>query len=78
MPRQNALYLCNILAHGAMLDSRAQMGTIMEATVQCVEEAIVNALVAAETTVGRNSNTAFALPHARLVEILRKYNRLEG
>jgi L-aminopeptidase/D-esterase-like protein len=52
------------------------MGTIMEATAQCVEEAIANALVAADTTVGRNGNTAFALPHARLTEILKKYNRL--
>lgn len=58
-------------------DPCAQMGTIMEATVQCVEEAIANALVAAESTVGRNGNTAFALPHTRLLEILKKYNRLE-
>ena len=32
------------------------MGTVMEATAQCVavEEAIANALVAAETAIGRN------------------------
>ena len=54
-----------------------QMGTIMEGTVQCVEEAIANALCAAESTVGRDGNTAFALPHERLTEILKKYNRLE-
>lgn len=40
------------------------------------EEAIVNALVAAETMKGINGNTAFALPHDRLREALRKYNRL--
>jgi D-aminopeptidase len=40
------------------------------------EEAIVNALVAAETMKGINGNTAFALPHDRLREVLRKYNRL--
>lgn len=41
------------------------------------EEAIVNAMVAAETMTGLNGNTAFALPHERLREALKKYNRLE-
>ncbi len=47
-----------------------------EATVQATEEAIVNALVAAETMVGINGNTAYALPTDQLREVLRKYNRL--
>lgn len=46
------------------------------ATAQATEEAIVNALVAAETMKGYNGNTVFALPHDRLREILKKYNRL--
>jgi D-aminopeptidase len=46
------------------------------ATVGATEEAIVNAMLAAETMKGRNGNTAFALPHDRLVEVLKKYNRL--
>ena len=46
--------------------------------MQCVEEAIVNALCAAESTVGLHGNTAFALPHDRLKEILTKYNRLNS
>jgi len=46
------------------------------ATVQATEEAIVNAMVAAETMVGINGNTVYALPHDRLVEILKKYNRI--
>jgi L-aminopeptidase/D-esterase-like protein len=40
------------------------------------EEAIVNALVAAETMTGINGNTVSALPHDRLQEALAKYNRL--
>jgi len=48
-----------------------------EATIQAVEEAIVNALVAAETMTGINGNTVFALPHDRLIELLGKYRRLE-
>lgn len=47
------------------------------ATAQATEEAILNAMVAAETMKGYNGNTAYALPHDRLKEILRKYNRLQ-
>jgi len=46
------------------------------ATVQSTEEAIVNAMVAAETMTGIDGHTAIALPHDRLQEVLRKYNRL--
>ncbi len=48
------------------------------ATAQATEEAIVNALVAAETTTGYKGNTVFALPHDRLREVLKKYNRLDA
>ena len=44
--------------------------------VQATEEAIVNALVEAETMTGINGNTVHALPHDRLVEALVRYNRL--
>jgi D-aminopeptidase len=47
------------------------------ATAQATEEAIINAMVAAETMKGINGNTIFALPHDRLKEVLRKYNRLQ-
>jgi D-aminopeptidase len=46
------------------------------ATASATEEAILNAMVAAETMKGYNGNTAFALPHERLKAILKKYNRL--
>jgi D-aminopeptidase len=49
---------------------------VLSATVEATEEAIVNALLAAETMHGANDNTFFALPHDRLREILKKYNRL--
>ncbi len=49
---------------------------LLWATAHATEEAIVNALLAAETMKGLNGNTAFALPHDRLREVLRKYNRL--
>jgi D-aminopeptidase len=53
-----------------------RMTPLFEATVQATEEAIVNALVAAETMVGIDGNTVYALAHDRLREALRKYNRL--
>jgi L-aminopeptidase/D-esterase-like protein len=46
------------------------------ATVQATEEAIINAMVAAETMTGIDGHTAIALPHDRLREVLKKYNRL--
>jgi D-aminopeptidase len=48
---------------------------LFAATVEATEEAIVNALLAAETLRGRDRHTAFALPHDRLQEIMRKYIR---
>jgi L-aminopeptidase/D-esterase-like protein len=53
-----------------------RMDVVFTATVQATEEAIVNALVAAETMIGRDNHRVIALPHDRLREILRKYNRL--
>ena len=52
------------------------MTPFFEATVQAIEEAIVNALVATETMTGYSGNKVYALPHDRLIETLRKYNRI--
>ena len=62
---------------GLVMLSNDCMTPFFEAVVQAVEEAIVNALVAAETMTGFNGNTVYALPHERLRDVLRKYNRLE-
>jgi len=48
-----------------------------EATVLATEEAIINALVAAETMTGYEGHRVIELPHDRLQEVLKKYNRLE-
>jgi L-aminopeptidase/D-esterase-like protein len=58
-----------------MLRNR-DMTPLFTATVQATEEAIINALVAAETMTGANDRTVIALPHDRLREVLKKYNRL--
>ena len=48
---------------------------LLLATVEAVEEAIVNALVAAETMAGRDVITAHALPHDRLAEVMSRHGR---
>jgi D-aminopeptidase len=53
-----------------------QLDPIFLATVQATEEAIVNAMIAAETMTGINDRTVIALPHDKLREVLKKYNRL--
>ena len=53
------------------------MSSLFKATAEATEESIVNAMVAAETMVGINGNKVYALPHDRLQETLRQYNRLE-
>jgi len=53
------------------------LNPVFEGAVQAVEEAIVNAMVGAETMKGFNGNTVFALPHDKLREVLKKYNRLQ-
>jgi D-aminopeptidase len=44
--------------------------------VEATEEAIVNALVAGETMIGIDGHRVIGLPHERLREVLRKYQRL--
>ncbi|WP_111668849.1 DmpA family aminopeptidase [Algoriphagus litoralis] len=54
-----------------------EIDPLLQATVQSVEEAIINAMIAAETMEGINGNKSYALPHVLLVEVLKKYNRLK-
>ncbi len=48
---------------------------LFDATIEATEEAIVNALVAATTMVGRDGVTAHALPHDRLLETMARHGR---
>ena len=49
---------------------------IFRAAEEATEEAILNALAMATTTVGRDDHTAHALPLDRLVEVMKRYGRL--
>jgi D-aminopeptidase len=55
-----------------------EIGPFFEATVEATEEAIVNALCMARTTVGRDGNTSLAIPLDRLQAIMKKYGRLHS
>jgi L-aminopeptidase/D-esterase-like protein len=52
------------------------LDSVFLGTVQATEEAIINAMVAADTMTGINGHTVMALPHKELQDVLRKYNRL--
>jgi D-aminopeptidase len=53
-----------------------RLSPIFLATVEATEEAVVNAMVAAKTMKGINDFEVIGLPHDRLREVLKKYNRL--
>lgn len=55
-----------------------QINDLFQATIEATAEAVLNALVTAETMTGRDGNTAHALPHDRLRAIMRQYGRLRG
>lgn len=63
------------LRHITMLPND-DLNPIFLATVQATEEAVINAMVAADTMKGVNDKIVMGLPHDRLRDILRKYNRL--
>lgn len=58
--------------------SNTYIGALFDAVVEATEEAIVNALIAAETMVGRDGVTAYGLEPARLVQLLKEHGRLDG
>lgn len=51
------------------------MDPVFKATVEATEEAIINVLIAAQDMEGINGNKLFAIPHERLRQVMKKYNR---
>jgi L-aminopeptidase/D-esterase-like protein len=49
---------------------------LLTAAMLATEEAIINVLVAAESMTGVDGHKIIALPHGRLKEVMKKYNRL--
>jgi D-aminopeptidase len=67
--------------HVASFELRAlgngQLNPLFLATVQAVEESIINAMVAAETMTGRNGATVPAIDTGELKKILQRFDRLQ-
>lgn len=55
----------------------SKIDALFEATVQATEEAIINALVAAETMVGKDGHRIERMPHEALRTVLKAHARLE-
>jgi D-aminopeptidase len=53
-----------------------RINPLFEATVDATSEAILNAMLAAETMTGADGRRVYALPHDRLLAVLRKYGRI--
>ena len=64
------------LVDGPVEDTPSAFNDLFQATVEAVEESVVNALVAATTTRGRDGNVLHALPIDRTLEILDRHGRL--
>jgi D-aminopeptidase len=53
-----------------------RMNPLFLATVQATEEAVINAMIAAQTMTGIDGRTVVRLPHEQLQLVMKKYNRL--
>lgn len=61
----------NMVSYIANMD----MNPFFDATIQCVEEAIINSMIAAETMIGYNGLKVSSISHDHVQTILKKYNR---
>jgi L-aminopeptidase/D-esterase-like protein len=52
------------------------MSRFYEATIEAIDEAILNSIFANKTMIGRDGNVSPGLPIAHVQEILRRHNRL--
>jgi D-aminopeptidase len=53
------------------------MSPLFLATIEATEEAILNSLFAAQTSTGRDNHVIESLPIAKVVEIMKKYNKIK-
>ncbi|HEV8087672.1 MAG TPA: P1 family peptidase [Actinomycetota bacterium] len=74
VPLDGRPYTPTVLADGN--ESWQIISSVFKATIEATEEAVLNAMLAAHTTVGRDGNTLFALPVDRLLSVLRTAGRI--
>lgn len=61
--------------HGISMLPNVQLSALFPAVAEATEEAIVNALLAAESMTGRDGNEARAIPLDRFVSVMRRHGR---
>ncbi len=59
-----------------LVENGQLMTLLFQATVEAVEEAVLNSLFRAYTVIGRDDHVVPALPLERVVELLKRYGRL--
>ena len=74
----NAAAVRNQALNNATFVGNDSLDPLFLATVEATEEAIVNALIAAQDMHGQDGHYAAALPHAQLQKLLRDYHRLQA
>jgi len=62
---------------GLVMLPNDRIDPLFRATIEATEEAVVNAMLAAQTMTGADGIRVFGLPGDRVVQILRKYNRMK-
>jgi D-aminopeptidase len=67
-----------VVAEGPLANGSRGIDALFEATAEATEEAIINALFAAETMVGRDGHRIEALPVDRVKELLTAAGRIEA
>lgn len=67
----------HIVQQAHLINEEHVIDEFFRAVVECVEESVYNALVTAKTTIGRDKNRYNALPHDKLLELMRYYRRLD-
>jgi L-aminopeptidase/D-esterase-like protein len=55
--------------------SNSRISAVFSATVEATEEAIINALIGAETMTGIDGRKVEAIPHQRVQDLMKKYGR---
>ena len=70
------VWAADAVTHSAQTVPNDLMDAIFAGVVQATEEAVVNALVDNQTMIGADNHRVEAVPHDRLRDILKKYNRL--
>jgi D-aminopeptidase len=76
VPQHGGTYSPTAVADGA--EAGTILSALFRATVEATEEAVLNAMLAAHTTVGRDGNVLYALPVDQLLGVMRAAGRLSS